>query len=224
MSYEFQQQISNDLHKLSKTKEVVIAVDKTRNLYKIKKPEYKRLLLENITKEYMKSSNKDVNKVNSKSAVIAKKLQLEERMECFTSPDVYVTIKDHKENFPARTTCRLINPAKTDIDRVSKQLLLWIAEEVRQKINVNQWRSTNVVIDWFKNFKSKNKLKFLKFDIVNFYTSISKQLLTKAIEFAGKHFPISKDIIMHPRESFLFLDNEPWFKGKFDVPMGRGIH
>ena len=220
MSYEFQQQISNDLHKLSKTKEVVIAVDKTRNLYKIKRPEYKRLL----TKEYMKSSNKDVNKVNSKSAVIAKKLQLEERMEYFTSLDAYVTIKDHKENFPARTTCRLINPAKTDIGRVSKQLLLRIAEEVRQKINVNQWRSTNVVIDWFKNLESKNKLKFLKFDIVNFYTSISKQLLTKAIEFAGKHFPISKDIIMHPRESFLFLDNEPWFKGKFDVPMGRGIH
>ena len=58
MSYEFQQQISNDLHKLSKTKEVVIAVDKTRNLYKIKKPEYKRLLLENITKEYRRQATK----------------------------------------------------------------------------------------------------------------------------------------------------------------------
>ena len=64
----------------------------------------------------------------------------------------------------------------------------------------------------FKNLESKNKLKLLKFDIVNFYTSISKQLLTKAIEFAGKHFPISKedkDMIMPPQESFLFLDNEP---------------
>ena len=55
---EFRQQISNDLHKLSKTKEVVIAVDKTRNLYKIKRSEYKRLLLENITKEYRRQATK----------------------------------------------------------------------------------------------------------------------------------------------------------------------
>ena len=37
--------------------------------------------------------------------------------------EAYVTIKDHKEGFPDKISCRLINPSKRDIEKVSKQIL-----------------------------------------------------------------------------------------------------
>ena len=36
-----------------------------------------------------------------------------------------------------------------------------------------QWRSTKSVIEWFKAIKNKSKSSLIKFDIVDFYPSIS---------------------------------------------------
>ena len=36
-------------------------------------------------------------------------------------------------------------------------------------INPNQWRNTTIVIDWFKSLPQKDKSRFLKFDMVEFY-------------------------------------------------------
>ena len=41
-----------------------------------------------------------------------------------------VRIKDHKENFPGKIECRLINPAKTNIGIIGKQIL--------DRININK--------------------------------------------------------------------------------------
>ena len=49
---------------------------------------------------------------------------------------------------------------------------------------MNQWRNTKSVIEWFKAIKNKSKSSFIKFDIAEFYLSISKELLSKAIEYA----------------------------------------
>ena len=63
--------------------------------------------------------------------------------------------------------------------------------------------------------------------MVEFYPSISKEILENAISFANKHRKISEEdraIIFQARESFLFINKEPWIKrgnqGRFDVPMG----
>ena len=53
--------------------------------------------------------------------------------------------------------------------------------DVSRKKEVNQWRNTATVINWFKNLSDKHKLKFIKFDIAEFYQSISKNLLNKFI-------------------------------------------
>ena len=37
------------------------------------------------------------------------------------------------------------------------------------------------MIKWFDNLKNKNDLKFLQFDIVDYYSSISKELFTEAM-------------------------------------------
>ena len=95
-------------------------------------------------------------------------------------------------------------------------------------MKVNQWRNTDEVINWFKKIPDKSRSKFIKFDIAEFYPSISQELLAKAIELA-KSYSCSIDsnainMIIHSRKSFLFEDNgNIWVKKeneKFDVTMG----
>ena len=119
-----------------------------------------------------------------------------------------------------------INPAKSNIGKVSKKLLDAINSEIRRKSGLLQWRNSSAVIPWFRNFSNKNKCKFLVFDIVDFYPSISKKLLTDAINF-GKQYSIidsnASDIIFHCRKSVLFGKNSTWIKNNgslFDVTMG----
>ena len=72
----------------------------------------------------------------------------------------------------------------------------------------------------------KASCKFLKFDIVDFYPSITVDLLSSAINFAREFAPVNDDIIniiMHCRKSFLFCENNTWVKksgAQFDVAMG----
>ena len=42
------------------------------------------------------------------------------RIDIMSKPNAFVTLKDHKENFPAKMKCRLINPAKSNLGKVSK--------------------------------------------------------------------------------------------------------
>ena len=76
-------------------------------------------------------------------------------------------------------------------------------------------------------YPKKNECKFLKFDIVNFYPSITEELLTASIDFALEHMEISDEtinIITHARKSLLFNpQGETWTKksgSRFDVTMG----
>ena len=41
-----------------------------------------------------------------------KKLELCDRIDYLGRSKAYITLKDHKENFVSKLTCRLINPAK----------------------------------------------------------------------------------------------------------------
>ena len=37
--------------------------------------------------------------------------------------EAYITVKDHKEGFPQKLSFQLINPSKSDIRKISKNLL-----------------------------------------------------------------------------------------------------
>ena len=83
------------------------------------------------------------------------------------------------------------------------------------------------MIEWFEKISEKERRTFVIFDIVDFYPSISEDLLTKAIEWASSYTNISQldiNTIMHARKSLLFHKNEPWVKrdgvNLFDVTMG----
>ena len=124
--------------------------------------------------------------------------------------------------------CRLINPTKTEIGRVSKYILDRNNTDIRSKCKLNQWKNTKDVINWFSQLRQKNKLTFLAFDIIDFYPSISDELLNKSIEWARKHTSIDDqeyETIMHSRRTLLHDDKgNMWtkkdIKKQFDVSMG----
>ena len=105
-------------------------------------------------------------------------------MEVIAEREPFVTLKDHKQDFTNKPACRLINPAKSEVGIISKQILEKINSQVRSASGLQQWQNTQSVIDWFNSLPNRANLKFLKFDIVEFYPSITEELLAKAIQYA----------------------------------------
>jgi hypothetical protein len=60
--------------------------------------------------------------------------------------DVFITLKDHKENFDINPKCRLLNPLKNELVKVSKVVLDRIHNEIRCITCVNQWKNTQSVL------------------------------------------------------------------------------
>ena len=156
----------------------------------------------------------------------AEHLKLDDRIEQFSQREAFITLKDHKENFQNNTKCRLINPGKSEIGIISKHYTETINNTIREKTQVNQWRNTKLVIKWFKAIKNKSKCSFIKFDIVDFYPSISEELLSKAIAYAQSVTTIEQKVIRtiyHSSKSLLFDRDNVWIKKdnpEFDVTMG----
>ena len=139
----------------------------------------------------------------------------------------FITIKSHKPNSRNNTKYRLINPAKTESRLVSKKHLEEMIGNVANTIKVNQWRNTATFIAWFKLLPQKDKSSFVKFDIVEFYPSISEELLNRSISINRSITTSSNsviNIIHHSRKSLLFDRTSVWVKKAnsylFDVTMG----
>ena len=141
--------------------------------------------------------------------------------------EAFISLKDHKENFEDNPKCRLINPAKSHSGKISKLILDTINTQLRTFLNVNQWRNTQNVIDWFGNIEEKTRHSCIPFDIIDFYPSISENLLDQALSLASSLASISNEdisIIKHARKSLVFNNGKPWTKinnsDLFHVTMG----
>ena len=195
-------------------------------MYSIPPNAYKTMLTNNITKKYKKTTEESVNAVNSEAKVIVKPWKVEDRLKQYSTNEAFITLKDHKDDFVSNPKCRLINPAKSVVDLVNKKMWDNINNAIRKKSCLIGWQETQSVISWFNDISNKKKCKFIKFDIVEFCPSISKNLLLEAIEFAKSltYVPQSViDVILHCRKSFLFESGNIWIKKdepEFDVAMG----
>ena len=81
--------------------------------------------------------------------------------------EAFITLKDHKENFDSHPNCRLINPAKSKLGKLSKVILDSINHKIRSTTNLNQWKNTQAVIIWFTNIEHNSRYNFVSFDIVD---------------------------------------------------------
>ena len=92
---------------------------------------------------------------------------------------------------------------------------------------MNQWRNADSVSNWFNAIENKSKCFFIQLHIVEFYPSISENIIDTAINFAKQYTDISDKnlrIIKHCRKSLLYNNYEPWKRkgidSCFDVTMG----
>ena len=173
--------------------------------------EHQKLLNDNVTKSYQKSPAKVQHCINLEAKSIANSFGIEKRTERLANATAFVTLKDHKENFLTKPTCRLINPCKSELGAITKSILDRINTKIREKLELNQWRNTDEVIEWFVPIDDKHKCSFIQLDIKEFYPSITKNILNQAIIFAKKHTTVTdKDIrtINHCRKSLLFQNED----------------
>lgn len=221
----FQSKLRSDVNDIRKDDKLLIKADKTNNYYKIDVNEYNNLIQNSITKTYKKAPPSTVKNIDTEAKYIAEKLELQDRIEKLAEKESFITLKDHKPNFINKPTCRLLNPTKSELGRVSKVILEKITKSILTATNLNLWKKTKDVIDWFQTSDKRNA-KFITFDVVEFYQSITEKLLKRALEFAKDFTPISDDeieIIIHAKRSVLFNSNSVWIKKgseEFDVTMG----
>ena len=223
----FQQKLKEDVRRIRSSEKLLIPADKSTNLYEVGIEQYNKLLTDNVTKTYKKSPTNEKARIDSDAKNITDSLGLSDRVQQLAEKEAFINLKDHKPNFKNNPSCRLINPAKSEIGHISKSYLENLVAEVTEVTGLNQWRKTSSVIDWFKNIPDKKHSSLLQFDIVDFYPSITEELLDKSINFAKTHGTITDEqvrAIKHARQSLLFRGNEQWMKkngeGLFDITMG----
>ena len=136
-------------------------------------------------------------------------------------------MKNHKDNCTNNPTYCLINPSKNELGKISKSILERVNKTLVEQLKNNRWKNNNNVIEWFENITNKQNCIFIRFDIKQFYPSITEEILDTAIIFAKSHSDINKvelRTIKHCRKSLLFSNNEAWKKKStdscFDVTMG----
>ena len=91
-----------------------------------------------MTKVYKQCSTKKVKNINYNSKLIAQELSIDDRVEKMLETDAYITITNHKEGFPHKLSFLLLNPCKSDISKISKNILDRINKSLVASKNVNQ--------------------------------------------------------------------------------------
>ena len=144
---KFQNEMKDDINKIKSSLNVFIPADKTTNMYELTPKEYKKLSKKNVTKTYGKASPRLEKAFNLESKEIAKNINLDDHIECIAKSNAFVALKDHKQNFRSATQCRLINPCKSELGKISKIILENINKTLVKKLNANQWRKKNTEMD-----------------------------------------------------------------------------
>ena len=98
-------------------------MDKTTNLYKLDKTQCDKLLHDSIASAYKKADDKVIDTINLEAKELAMELDIGDKIKFLAKQQPFLTLNDHKKYFKNAPTCHLINPAKSEMGPVSKQIL-----------------------------------------------------------------------------------------------------
>ena len=132
-----------------------------------------------------------------------------------TKQECFITLKDRKEEYITNPKYCLLNPTKSQLGKISKQILPKINKTLRSKLILNQWQNSSEVTDWFKKIQLKSLYTFKVFDIQEFYPSITEKLLRDVLAFAQRYVHVKQnelDLIFHTLKSLLYCKDTPWIK------------
>ena len=223
---ELQDKLRKEAKDISKDPKLFVPADKTSMHYKVEAESFEDLLAREIHKDYRKSNEAKASEIEEEAKQIAHKLDLADRIFKTSRREANITLKDTKPNFRESPSCRLINATKSEIGKISKQILSKLVAKVKASTKYHQWKNTDAVIRWFSEQPDKQRLHFLVGDIKAFYPNISETLLKNALNWAATYATVTEDereIILHARRSLLYFRGSPWVKkdnADFDVGMG----
>ena len=129
-------------------------------MYKLTKDDNNHLLDNAVITTYKKATKGIEDIVNKEGIKYAKGADIFDRMEINGTSNCFITLKDHKENFVNHPTTRLINPAQNEIGRISKSILDKINIFSCEKLQLNEWKNTTDVINWFEKIDEKHPHTF----------------------------------------------------------------
>ena len=66
------------------------------------------MLFETTTPKYKKATSDIVNNINTEAEEIISKNNIKGKIKKIVNSKAFITLKDHKENFPYKKSCRLI--------------------------------------------------------------------------------------------------------------------
>ena len=93
--------------------------------------------------------------------IIAKSHKLAKRIDHLPRTETFIILKDHKDNFYNKASCRLINPTRNELRNISEIIIGQINQEILKKIDVNHWKNTSSVINWFNKIENKKNCVFI---------------------------------------------------------------
>ena len=142
-------QTLNEIGITANTSLDIVPSDNSSNFYKLNIDDYSNLIKKSIASDYKKTKDETIALLIKKSAEICRNLEIDDRVEKYQSSSAYILLKDHKPNILSKPECHLINPAKTGLGKISKQIIERITLAVKNVISVNKWRNPQDVINWF---------------------------------------------------------------------------
>ena len=96
-------------------------------------------MLQNAVTTTYKNSNKErERRINCEGIKYAEKANILDKVAVNVTANCFVTLKDHKGKLLNHPTTRLINPAKNEIGRISKQILDQINSKLCEILKVNE--------------------------------------------------------------------------------------
>ena len=141
----FLNKLKADTERIKNESKLLIAADKTTNFYKVEPSANNDLLEQNITKSYKKTHPNTIRDIHVGNKKIATKLGIDDRVDTTANKDTFITLNMKttcKPNFANKPTCRLINPTKSEIGKISKEILDRIDSKIARASKFNQWKNS----------------------------------------------------------------------------------
>ena len=70
-----------------------------------------------------KTDRRKVKSINYKTKNFFEKLSIDDRVGKMQENEAFITIKDHKEGFSHRVSCRLLSHSETNTGKISQQAI-----------------------------------------------------------------------------------------------------
>ena len=117
---EFKRKLKEDIQLFNSESKTQTFADKTTNLYKLEKKQYKKPLKHSVTTTYERVNKKIEKQINLEGKNIVKDKTIANRILVNGHNKCFISLKDHKPNFTNNPKTRLINPAKNEIGRLKQ--------------------------------------------------------------------------------------------------------